>query len=132
MSTLTYRKTKTGQWVVYGPTALMSSDWVTVTKRDGSTKREFAPEHGKPFTVDGVECCYAYPQRPVATVVTVHAAPAASDTVSTPSQHPDKGGLCDECERPRKAANLWAATDMSGISGYVCTTCLHSGSLSFM
>jgi hypothetical protein len=74
---LSYRKTKSGEWVVFGPVAEfqvgslrlgdVAGNGVTVralmlkvTKKDGSTKSETVRRLGRPFTADGVECCYGY------------------------------------------------------------------------
>lgn len=69
-SPLSYRKTKSGEWVVFGPRAAMwdtyynaPKGFVDVTKKDGTAKRERISKLGKTFTVDGVECCYGYIDR---------------------------------------------------------------------
>ena len=67
-STPTYRKTKGGEWVAFGPVAAFHypSDGrtpkpvVSVRKKDGTTKTEEIKSLGKSFMVDGIECCYAY------------------------------------------------------------------------
>jgi len=66
-ATLTYRKTRQGEWVVFGPRAAMWDDLynkhlgsVTVTKKDGTAKTERLARLSKPFTADGAECCYGY------------------------------------------------------------------------
>jgi hypothetical protein len=56
-----YRKTKSGEWVVYGPaSAVQAGRSVTVTKSDGSTKTEHIDRVGRPFGVDGVSMVYGY------------------------------------------------------------------------
>lgn len=64
---LSYRKTKTGEWVVFGPKAEMwdtlynkPSGSVFVSKKDGTKKTERIAKLGTPFMVDGVEHCYGY------------------------------------------------------------------------
>lgn len=59
-STPTFRKTKQGQWVAFGPTTALRVGSVTVAKRDGSTKTVQVEKVGKSFAVDGVECAYGY------------------------------------------------------------------------
>jgi hypothetical protein len=62
MSTLTYRRTKSGAWAVYGPTThVKTGATVTVTKKNGDTKQETIASVGKPFTVDGQQMVYGYP-----------------------------------------------------------------------
>lgn len=78
----TYRKTKNGTWVAFGPVAAFKEtvrtpegpdtitvDYIGVRKRDGQIERRRVESLGKPFMADGVECCYAYlayspPDRP--------------------------------------------------------------------
>lgn len=57
---LTYRRTKAGEWVAYGPAAAVRLGRVTVAKKDGGTKTETVTRVGRPFRVDGVECAYGY------------------------------------------------------------------------
>jgi hypothetical protein len=60
-----YRRTKSGEWVVCGPTSLVKRGAVvTVTKRDGTTKDEKIVRVGKPFRLAGIECCYGYLSAP--------------------------------------------------------------------
>jgi len=64
-ATVTYRKTKAGEWVCYGPAkhlkaALSSVGGVQVTKRDGTTKTETLASVGKGFQVDGTTMAYGY------------------------------------------------------------------------
>ena len=58
--TASYRKTKTGQWVVFGPASIVRTGRVNVTKRDGTTRTETVESVGKTFTCDGLACCYGY------------------------------------------------------------------------
>ena len=55
-----YRKTKVGQWVVFGPADAVHVGSVEVTKRDGTTKTEYIASVGKDFQVDGITCRYGY------------------------------------------------------------------------
>ena len=55
-----YRKTRQGEWVVFGPATAVRKGLVDVTKKDGTTKTERVVRVGKTFAVDGVECCYGY------------------------------------------------------------------------
>ena len=61
----TYRKTKNGEWVVYGraadlTTACRNGGQVPVLRRSGDTKHETIARVGRAFTVDGVEMAYGY------------------------------------------------------------------------
>lgn len=113
MTGISYRKTRDGEWVAYGPAAAIKPmTVVTVTKRDGSVKTEEIVEVGRPFTVDGQRMRYGYLRQ-------------EPRSRSHPSH---SGSMCDECqERPAK----YAATDMSGLSGRVCGRCYGAGDLSF-
>lgn len=55
-----FRKTKSGEWVAFGPTSQVRPGTVTVTKANGTTKVVTVTRCGKPFNVDGIECCYGY------------------------------------------------------------------------
>ena len=58
---ITYRKTKQGEWVAFGPVSeVVEGGVVTVTKRDGTTKREGIVRVGRAFSVDGVPHVYGY------------------------------------------------------------------------
>lgn len=72
-ATITYRKTKQGEWVAFGPLAAFKEqvitpggvdtitvDSVVVTKRSGESKVERIRDIGRPFTVDGVQMVYGY------------------------------------------------------------------------
>lgn len=59
-STPTFRKTKQGQWVAFGPTTALRVGTVQVAKRDGSTKTVIVEKIGRAFEIDGVECAYGY------------------------------------------------------------------------
>lgn len=103
---ITYRKAKTGEWVVYGPaTAIKAGTTVTVTKRSGETKTERVARVGRPFTVAGRQMLYGYIEARRA------AAPSAAAS----------GGICDECGQPRR--NLSECWDSSGIAGMCCPRC---------
>ena len=64
---ITYRKTRQGEWVAFGPVTAFPA-WtekttvalVTVTKKDGTLKTEYVERYGKSFQADGVECRYGY------------------------------------------------------------------------
>ena len=61
---ITYRKTKSGRWVVQGPaTIVRPRTTVIVQLKNGGTKTETIESVGKPFTRDGVEMVYGYPAR---------------------------------------------------------------------
>lgn len=59
-SKITYRKTKTGEWVACGPAADLRVGAVTVSKKDGTSKVESITRLGRPFTAGGVEMVYGY------------------------------------------------------------------------
>jgi hypothetical protein len=91
---LKYRKTRNGEWAVFGPVALMGEGkTVTVTKADGSTKQETIGSMSRPFDVDGVPHAYGYLER---------------------------SRLCDQCGRP---GAIFPRRDSSGIPGMVCACC---------
>lgn len=103
-TTLTYRKNRAGQWVVFGPVAQFgTSSWVTVTKRDGTTRRECVTETGRPFDVDGVQCCYGYP---------------GQREDSQPSSQGRE--MCAECGQ---RAGVQECRDSSGIVARCCHRC---------
>ena len=65
MSTITFRKTKSGEWVACGDLALMqeviaNGGECTITKRDGSTVHRTVLRLGKPFGKPGAEQVYGY------------------------------------------------------------------------
>lgn len=60
-TTITYRKTKTGEWVAFGPVdKLTPGRTITVTLRSGQTKQETVERVGKPFAVNGRIMAYGY------------------------------------------------------------------------
>jgi len=75
--TVTYAKTKAGEWVARGPVALIIEGQVTVTKRDGSSKTETIVRTGKAWTQDGVQVRYGY------------LAPTSTTTTSAPRTNAD-------------------------------------------
>lgn len=107
---VTYRKTKSGEWVVYGPAAVVRPGVLSVTKKSGETKTEQVERVGRAFMVDGQAMVYGYISR---------------TTAQTQSPR-HNGPACESCGY--RYAHL--ATDMSGISGYACIRC-DDGSLSF-
>lgn len=107
---ITYRKTRQGEWVAFGPASLISAGAVvTVTKRSGETKTERITSSGRPFIANGTEMVYGYL--------------AKSDAPQRGTRH-----MCDECGERRAVTT---ATDMSGFTGDVCGICARSGALSF-
>lgn len=60
-ATCTYRKTKAGEWVVYGPAdVVIKGTFVGVTKKSGEEKYELVTRVGHTFIVDGTEMVYGY------------------------------------------------------------------------
>lgn len=60
---LTYRKTREGDWAVFGPAAELKAGAVTVRKKDGTRKTETVERVSKSFDVQGVPHAYGYIQR---------------------------------------------------------------------
>jgi hypothetical protein len=56
----TWRQTKTGEWVVFGPTSLVRPGLVTVAKKSGETKTVSVERIGRSFDAAGIDCCYGY------------------------------------------------------------------------
>jgi hypothetical protein len=93
-----YRKTKTGQWVAFGPAdRIHAGATVTVTKRDGSIKVEYVESVGRPFAVDGQQMVYGYLAAPLRTT----GAPSRSrcDTCRCHREFGPRGDFdgCDWC-----------------------------------
>lgn len=87
---VTYRKTKTGEWVAYGPTTVVTAGaTVTVTKRSGEAKTERVARVGRPFNVGGVEMVYGY----------LAASPA---TPSRPTRSSSANSRCSSCRCHRE------------------------------
>jgi len=142
---ITYRKTRNGQWVAYGPAdAITAGTVVTVTKKNGETKEEYIESVGRPFEVNGVKMVYGYIGRaPVneSQVVglddffggfVMGAEPVGrvrvSDLPAAPKRRKPRGRMCDACGERR---GYIEATDMSGLAGLICGVCDRSGGLSF-
>jgi hypothetical protein len=102
---LRYRKTRNGEWAVFGPVSLMGEGkTVVVTKADGSTKQETIGSMSRPFDVDGVPHAYGYIVRQ-----------------ARQEQHDlQEGRECDQCGR---SGARYRRFDSSGIAGVVCGKC---------
>jgi hypothetical protein len=109
-ATITYRKTKAGEWVAFGPAAIVRPGFVTITKRSGESKTELVDRVGRTFTVNGAEMVYGY-----------LAKTPAPRTASTSTGTVGRGGICDECLEPRR--NLRPCSDSSGLVGMCCPRC---------
>ena len=124
MAAITYRKTKTGEWVAYGPAAALSTGPVTITKKDGSTKTETIERLGRPFTAAGTQMVYGYLAAAVPQTQSDEEFYAAFAAMRAPQPAPKSPApgrrTCDECG---KGAPRYSATDSSGISGMVCARC---------
>ncbi len=96
---LTYRRSRDGNWAVFGPAALMGEGKrVTVTKADGTTKQETIVHVSRTFDVDGTPFAYGYLAR---------------------------GGQqqrrkCDNCG---EGWGVYERRDSSGLVGMVCAIC---------
>lgn len=65
-ATVSYRKTRSGEWVAYGPSSVVKAmHYVSVTRRDGTASQVIIERTGRPFTVDGTEMVYGYISRDV-------------------------------------------------------------------
>ncbi len=73
---ITYRKTRKGEWVAFGPATDVKVGAVTVTKKGGATKTEYVTGVGRPFNVNGVAHVYGY----------LEARTAVASTSSRPSR----------------------------------------------
>lgn len=100
---ITYRKTKTGEWVAYGPASIVRPGAVTVAKRDGTSKTETVTRTGRTFTVGAVEMVYGYLAK---------SAPAAT-TSRQSSRRYDSPGRCLDC-----GGRLTSADRHASIPGY--------------
>lgn len=65
MSEVTFRKTRNGEWVAFGPAALIigaceRGEEIVITKKNGSTVTRHVFSTGNTFNVDGVEMVYGY------------------------------------------------------------------------
>lgn len=126
---ITYRKTRAGEWVAFGPVAeIQAGREVTVTKRSGQTKTELVDRIGKPFVVDGTKMVYGYidtaARREIAQLARDDAQVRREDAARRRSVR----RMCGECGERRAVTT---ATDLSGIVGNVCGVCARSGALSF-
>lgn len=110
-ATVTYRKTKAGQWVAYGPaSSIREGHYVTVSKRDGTTQVELVERVGRSFTVDGTEMVYGYIDR--------EGRPSTARRADRPTRQ-----LCAECGRGSKYGPMVECLDSSGLVGLCCPTC---------
>lgn len=58
--TATFKRTKSGEWVISGPASIVKTGTVTVTKKDGSRKTVTVERVGKDFQAGGRTCRYGY------------------------------------------------------------------------
>ncbi len=58
--TLSYRKTREGNWAVFGPVSELKVGTVTVRKKDGTRKDETVVRISKAFIVDGQPHAFGY------------------------------------------------------------------------
>ena len=103
----TFRKSKSGEWEVFGPASEVKPGAVSVRKADGSTKTVAVASVSKSFDVNGVPHVYGR---------------LASEPRST-VQHPlerRSSEVCCECGRPGATIRCY---DSSGCSGLCCARC---------
>lgn len=103
---ITYRKTKDGKWVAFGPASEVRVGTITVTKRNGETKSETVANVGRPFKIEGIDHVYGYLE------------PRAPEV---PSLDP-MDDRCAECGSPLRGRGK-RAYDSSGIPGLICGRC---------
>lgn len=92
----TYRKTRDGTWVVFGPSSDVKVGQVTVTKKNGDTKIETVERVSRPFDVDGVAHVYGF--------VAQRARQYSSRGSSRRENDPENGWKyngCSDCRRKR-------------------------------
>jgi len=137
--TITYRKTKDGEWVAYGPASEIKPDTqITVTRRDGKTKTEFVTSIGRPFAVNGQRMVYGHLAIETPNFApTVCLAGCTSGCNACLGEIPPiptgtskrQARMCDECGTRQATVD---AVDLSGIPGRVCSRCkCDEGTLSF-
>lgn len=90
-TTCSFRKTKTGEWVVFGPARLVKPGTVTVSLANGGSKTVTVASVGKTFRADGLEACYGYTTGTSTTVAKPAAAKSPFATKSTGRY------VCEEC-----------------------------------
>lgn len=93
----TFRKTKSGEWVVFGSATVVAPGPVWVDKKGGTRSKVVVERVGKPFNVDGVAMVYGYI---AAKGTAVAVAPPPPVQVEAPAECV---GVGDEIEAERKA-----------------------------
>lgn len=89
-----YRKTRDGKWAVFGPCDEIEVGNVTVSKKDGGTKREKVVRLSKPFDVDGVPHRFGYIEEQAARA---DERPAAGSGGGSARRGPAATKRCWEC-----------------------------------
>jgi hypothetical protein len=86
---ITYRKTRQGKWVAYGPAAAMPAPGALaeIAKRGGGRDFAYIAYIGRPFTVDGTEMVYGY----------IDAARPVSRYDAQDNQRAASGSRCGTC-----------------------------------
>jgi hypothetical protein len=92
---LTYRKTKDGQWVAFGPVAEVTVGAVRVTTKDGRIKDEQVVSLGKTFDVSGTPHVYGYLVAKAAPVAASRSRLSGWRPCGYPGCRPE---YCDECD----------------------------------
>jgi hypothetical protein len=90
---ISYRKTKEGLWVAFGPAAEVHIGQITITKKSGETKSEKVEKVGNSFMVNGIPHVYGY------------LTPSSSSSSPSPKKtytksYPKTSGRCRECHGP--------------------------------
>lgn len=93
---ITYRKTRHGEWVAYGPASEVRPGQVTVQTKGGKRKLETVTSVGRPFRVDGKEMVYGYLGKSPASPSQGRSRPDYYDTPDCGHRNPVPG--CTLCQ----------------------------------
>jgi len=107
--TASFKKLRSGEWGITAkgnlPAAGLAGQYLRVEKKSGETNTVYVD---RVLWTDGATA-----------ICTIATMPRTSEQKASPA--PSGGGICDECERPRRG--LVDASDSSGIPGRVCSQC---------
>jgi len=106
-----WRKNKQGEWVVFGTMdEVTEGGWVSVSKKDGTSRRVKIGQVSKSFQIYGKAHVYGTPDR------------RESGTQQSSEQRQAYGQSCAECGKPLRGRGT-CRYDSSGIPGVCCPTC---------
>lgn len=115
---ITYRRTKSDEWVAYGPAAEVRLGLIAITRKDGAASYREVVRVGRSFEVQGVLHCYGY----------------LADELPRSHSHVDAGTLQPQDRESGPCANCGLGRgvvmrrDSSGIGGLVCQRCSRDAS----